>query len=116
DSERTLREPQAVAAWVQTALEESTLIDARELALAAAGHDVSTARAGHYPSLSAFANYGDTASWGSGRFGGFDTPSGGDGYSTTWGVELNIPIFSGFRTSAQTRQAVLNREATADEL
>jgi outer membrane protein len=112
----SLPEPSNVAAWVQTALAESPLIDARELALAAAGHDVATARAGHYPRLSGFIDYGDSAAWGSNRFSTFETPIDSTGYDTTVGVTLDIPIFSGFRTTAQRRQAVFNREATADEL
>ena len=114
--EPSLPEPQNVAAWVQTALAENPLVDARELALAAAGHDVATARAGHFPRLSGFIDYGDNASWGSNRFGGFDAPIDSTGYSTTIGVTLDIPIFSGFRTTAERRQAVFTREAVADDL
>ncbi len=46
------------------ALENNPTLRARAEALAAAEKDVGTARAGHYPTLSATASYGDDSRWG----------------------------------------------------
>ena len=114
--EPTLPQPSDIAAWVETALAENPTLHARELALVAAGHDVATARSGHLPTLGAFVDYGDTAGWGASRFGGLEVPADSTGYSTTIGVQLNVPIFSGFATSARVRQSVHSRDAVEDEL
>jgi outer membrane protein len=86
------------------------------LALVAAGHDVSTARAGHYPTLGASIGYGDSASWGQNRVLGQPVPTGSEGYDTTIGLRLTIPIFSGFLTQSQVRQSIYTRDATEDQL
>ena len=108
--------PNDLGQWVELALQENPVLLARELAVTAAGHDVSTARAGHYPTLGASIGYGDSASWGSNRVSGFTVPSRREGYDTTIGVRLTIPIFSGFLTQSQLRQSLYTRDLTEDQL
>jgi outer membrane protein len=108
--------PDDLGQWVDLALQENPVLRARELALVAAGHDVSTARAGHYPTIGASIGYGDDASWGGNRVGGFDVPTRREGYDTTIGVRLTIPIFSGFLTQSQLRQSLYTRDLTEDQL
>jgi outer membrane protein len=75
-----------------------------ELSLRGADRSVQVARAGHYPQLSAFAQYGWTNNvfqWGLltdsdlGRF--------------SYGLSLNIPIFSRFSVSAAVESAEIDR-------
>jgi outer membrane protein len=105
--------------WVQLALDNNPTLRARAEALAAAEKDVSTARAGHYPTLSANASYGDDTRWGDNVLRG--TPDqlssfGSAGNGPTYGITLSVPIFSGFATQSRVRQALFQRDAAADAL
>jgi outer membrane protein len=108
--------PEDIGAWVDLALKQNPTLRSRELAALAASHDIATARAGHYPSLTGSIRYGDTASWGDTRVGGIGTHLGSTGYDTTLGVTLNIPIFSGGLTQSQVRQAIYSRDIADDQL
>jgi outer membrane protein len=62
----------------------------------AAGSAVAVARSGHFPTISASASYGYTA----------DTLKRlGDNSSTSWGLQISLPLFSGFRVDNQLQQA-----------
>lgn len=106
--------------WVNIALASNPSLRSKTEALAAAEKDVSTARAGHLPTLSASANYGDNASWGENTrkssipeiTNGFGNSSNGPSY----GLTLSVPIFSGFATQSRVRQALYQRDAAADAL
>jgi outer membrane protein len=110
----------SIEEWVKTALNSNPSLKSRELALEAAEKDVAAAQAAHYPNLSASASWRDNSSNGSNRIlqppptaiNPFDNGSTG----TTLGLQLNIPIFSGFATQSRVRQAVNQRDATADQL
>lgn len=106
----------ASESWVKIALENNPVLRSRELALAAAQHDVATARAGHYPTLSATASYTDNGNTTDIFANGSALPrssTASDGY--TVGVQLNVPLFTGFGTRSRVRQAVFERDASADQ-
>jgi len=105
-------DPRTAEEWVAIATESNSGLKAREFALAAAERDISTARSGHLPTLSASASIGDNAGWQNQYPGGPNTSGGG----STVGVELRVPIFSGFATQAGVRQAVDFRDIAADRL
>lgn len=109
-------EPADISKWVELALENNPTLHSRELASVAASQDIATARAGHYPYLSGSVSYGDQASWGSDRSRGVTLPSGSEGYGTTIGLSLTIPIFSGGLTQSQVRQAIYTRDIADDQL
>ena len=104
--------------WVKLALDSNPTVKSRELALAAAEKDVSTARAGHWPTLGGSWNWRDSTNNGDntnnvlGTVNPFDNSNTG----TTWGVALNIPIFSGFATQSRVRQALHQRDIAQDQL
>ena len=106
--------------WVALAIGSNPTLRAREEALAAAQKDVETARAAHYPTVSATANYGDSARWGDNTrraplpesLSHFGNSSTGPSY----GLELSVPLFSGFATQSRVRQALFQRDAVADQL
>lgn len=114
----------SVEEWVAIALDTNPTLRASAEALAAAQKDVDTARAGHYPTLSASASYGDDASWGDSLRrsplgpGGLPVSSSFGNASTgpTYGLTLSVPIFSGFATQSRVRQALFTRDAAADRL
>jgi outer membrane protein len=101
--------------WVNIALASNPSLRSKTEALAAAEKDVSTARAGHLPTLSASAGYGDSASWGvnsSANVVRYGNANNGPSY----GLTLSVPIFSGFATQSRVRQALYQRDAAADSL
>jgi outer membrane protein len=109
----------SIEEWVTLALENNPTLRARAEALAAAEKDVGTARAGHYPTLTATASYGDDTRWGdSVLFGTPNVPSsfGSTGNGPTYGLTFSLPIFSGFATQSRVRQALFQRDAAADAL
>jgi outer membrane protein len=110
----------SIEEWVALALADNPALKAQAEALAAAEKDVGTARAAHYPTLSANANYGDDARWGDSTrrsplpesFSQF----GSSGTGPSYGLTLSVPIFSGFATQSRVRQALHQRDAVADQL
>lgn len=107
--------PNDLGPWVDLALKENPLLRSRELGVLAANHDVATARAGHLPSLSGSLSVGKNASWGDFTSEGVAIPSSSDGDDTVIGIQLNVPIFSGFATQSGVRQAIYTRDATEDQ-
>lgn len=97
---------------VAEALSNNPTVIAREKALQAAESNIKLAKSGHLPYLDGYINYnsntlvdGDTATF---------TPA--DSTSTTIGISLVVPIFSGFNTQSQVREAISRRDIAADEL
>ena len=105
--------------WVAVAMESNPTLLARELAVTAAERDIATARSGHLPSLGLTASYSDGDGDGSNDI--FSPVASNNSFenasqSTRVGVTLNVPIFAGFATQSGVRQAIYNRDATADAL
>lgn len=114
-------EPSQLQAWVDVALKQSPALASRLHSLDAAEYNISSQRAGHLPTLNASIVRTDTPAWGTNStmfagngLGSF--PANGLTNSTTIGVTLNVPIFSGGLVSAQTRQAVFQRDAAQDQV
>ncbi len=106
--------------WVKIALDTNPTLKANELALVAADKDVTSARAAHLPTLALRASYSDDANWGDSLRrslpASFPINSGNSSTNTSYGLTLSVPIFSGFATQSRVRQALFNRDATADQL
>ena len=109
DFKPALPERQDVEAWVATALSDNPSLNAQKADLAAAEANVGTARSGHYPTLGLRASYGKALP---GLYG--NPEFSGDKTSTSVGLTLSIPIFSGFATQSNVRSALAQRDATAD--
>lgn len=105
----------ASESWVKIALANNPLLRSRELALAAARHDIATARAGHLPTLTASVDYSDSANYGTVHTGGNNIPTSADSDDVTIGIQLNVPIFTGFATHSRVKQAVFQRDAAEDQ-
>jgi outer membrane protein len=109
DFQPALPAQQDAAAWVATATGQNPALQAQRADLEAAEANVSTARSGHLPTLGLSASYGKAL------------PSlydpdfiGSNDASSSVGISLNIPIFSGFATQSKVRSALAQRDATAD--
>ncbi|MBL8255727.1 MAG: TolC family outer membrane protein [Pseudoxanthomonas mexicana] len=97
--------------WVDRALDQNPGLKSAEYSLESAQHGVSSARAGHYPTLSFSGRYTNGTAW--------DSVPGtlsqdGEGYN--WGVTLTVPIFSGGATQSGVRQALAQRDRASDTL
>jgi len=68
---------------------------------------VAVARAGHFPSVSAFASYGYAS----------DTLSKlTDNKSIRWGLQISLPLFSGFAVDNQWQQARINERNAYEQM
>lgn len=102
---------QNAESWVTRAVEQNPALKSREYQVQSAEFGVSSARAGHYPTLSLNGSYGRDAAWGG------SSPIGSssfDGDSQSIGVTLSVPIFSGGITQSQVRQALAQRDIAQD--
>jgi len=100
-------EPATVDQWVVNAESGNIGVVAQGLAAEIAKLDIRRASAGHLPTLDAVASYTDSKS----AF--LSSPFSST--VTNIGVQLNIPIFSGYATSSQVTQAIaLEEKARAD--
>jgi len=113
-------DPRTLEDWVKLAEDNNPTLKADQEALAAAEKDVGTARAGHYPTLSANASYNDDANWGDSTRRALLPTSpidfGNSRTGTSFGLTLTVPIFSGFATQSRVRQALDLRDIAADQL
>ena len=90
-------EPAEISQWVETAQQQNLSLLASEAAARAAQEEMNRRQAGHYPTLDLVAghNYSDTT----------DYEFGSKRADNSVGVQLNVPIYSGGLTTAQTREA-----------
>ena len=95
--------------WVKQALQTNPNLLAQRDNVQTAEHNITAARAGHLPTISADLSYGRSASWYQNANIHNDRPS-----STTIGVTLSVPIFSGGATQSRVRQSIYQRDAAAD--
>lgn len=107
--------------WVQTAIANNPALKAKELQLKSAEHDVSTARANHYPTLYLNGGYSDQKTWGDSTFsatglGSFTTPIDQESRGPYLGLVLSVPIYTGGATQSGVRQALARRDIVQDEL
>lgn len=97
-----LPEPPAVDAWLAAARSGNLDVVAATLEAQIADKGVSVARAGHYPTVGAQAQYQDADAKG-GRF-------TGDLESETVGVQVRLPIFAGLATQSRVDEAQARHE------
>jgi outer membrane protein len=96
---------------VKTALQTNPTILAQQYNVDAAEHNISSARAGHLPTISAGVSYGKGATWA--QVGNYNNRSPA---STTIGLTLSVPIFSGGYTHALVKQSIYDRDSASDAL
>ncbi|MEO7338035.1 MAG: TolC family outer membrane protein, partial [Caldimonas sp.] len=108
--------PASTQIAVETALANNPNLLAAQKQEVASGFDVNVARAGRLPRVSVGVGgdyYNYLGSVGSqAALAGFDK----DGFSTTVGVNLSLPLFQGGRPAAQVRQATARRSAAMENV
>lgn len=105
--------PNSAEAWVALALEQNPTLRAQAYSAEADELDVATARAGHLPRLSLSASKGRSYGWGTSAADAGIIPSNNSGDDWRVGVNLVVPIFSGFATQAQVKLALNARDERA---
>lgn len=120
DFKPALPNEQDAEAWVNTALASNPNLQGLKEQVASAEADVNTARAGHLPTLYLNGSYGKSATWGDNTFssGSFSStfPIGSESRGPSAGVTLSVPIFAGGATQSRVRQALAQRDVSADQL
>ena len=91
--------------WVEFALKNNYDLKAAQLNTRASEQTAKAAKSQHLPTLGASATYSDTANEGSQYFGGAVFGSDDETVGTSITLSLNVPLYSGGRTSAERRQA-----------
>lgn len=97
--------------WLAVAEQNSLTIRVQRSVLEIAEHEVERAKAGHYPTLDLVALYSDQKG-----VGGSITGRGIDLTSKEIGLQLNVPIFSGFAVQSRVREALANQERVRQDL
>ncbi|KTF40788.1 TolC family outer membrane protein [Xanthomonas translucens] len=95
---------------IASALDKNPSLRSYQYQVQQAEDNVSTARAGHLPTLNLSASAGRDASWGDGVSGSNSPRSD----SNVIGLTLNIPIFAGGATQSAVRQALAQRDIAQD--
>lgn len=93
-------QPEARADWVEFALQNNYQLKSAKLAAEASRRGAQSARAAHYPTLTASIGYNDSDTENT-QNALFNRASNG----TTASINLSVPLFAGGGTSARARQA-----------
>jgi outer membrane protein len=104
--------PDNAAAWVDQAMRQNPSVIAANHLVSADEHSINAARSGHLPTLNAAVGYDKNGQWS-------NTVPGRSAYgpgSTTVGLVLTVPLFSGGLTQSQVRQAIHQRDEDQSDL
>lgn len=109
--------PEDPEQWVSVAVAENPALSSYQYRVEAANADINTARAGHLPTINGQVLYSKTPTWGESwtSRAPAEIHTNNDRWSTTVGVSLNVPIFSGGYTQSRVRQTIYNRDAAQDQ-
>ena len=100
-------QPNNVDAWEQKALENNPALQAAREAVEVAEDEVEVRKSGHYPAVDIVGLYSDTRS---------DAIGAIEPQDTSIGLQLSLPLYTGGRVSASTRQARYNLKASEHQL
>lgn len=108
-------QPENINDWLSVAKENNFDLAIAQINAALAGRDVDIARAGHYPTLGLVADYTDIDNKSLERVAAFGDQAQ-ESRGPSIGVQVNVPIFSGFLVNSQTRQAANVQDQRQAEL
>ena len=97
--------------WLAVAEQNSLTIRVQQAVYEIAKKEVERAKAGHYPTLDLVALYSDQEG-----VGGAITGQGIDLTSKEIGIQLNVPIFSGFAVQSRVREALANQDRVRQDM
>ncbi|TAL89305.1 MAG: type I secretion protein TolC [Rhodanobacter sp.] len=103
--------PSDPGAWVKQALQTNPNLLAQQDNVETAEHNITAARAGHLPTITAGVSYSKTTGW-------FQRPLSFPNrpHSITMGLTLNVPLFEGGGTQSRVRQSIYQRDAATDAM
>ncbi|HKA38294.1 MAG TPA: TolC family outer membrane protein [Burkholderiales bacterium] len=104
-------EPAHPAVWVADAAHNNPQVRIGQANLEFATKEVERTRAGHSPTLDAFATYTD-----SGNSTGVQSVAGVDTRTGVVGLRLQFPLYQGGLTSSRVREAIANEEKARQDL
>jgi len=104
-------EPAAMDKWVEEARNNNHQVRSAQSSVTLAGQETERNRAGHYPTLDAFATWSENRS-GAGAFGG----AGTDINNRIIGLQLAVPIYQGGLVNSRVREALANEEKARQDL
>lgn len=104
-------EPANMDRWVAEAGENNPQVRINRAALEFATQEIERNRAGHLPTVDAFASYSDSGS-GAGNAGGL----GSDINNRVIGVQVAIPLYQGGLVNSRVREAIANEDRARQEL
>src|SRR4029079_4435354 len=105
-------EPDTMERWAADALENHLHVRLNRESLTLAGQDIERNRAGHLPTIDAFATFSDQNS----NSASVGLPVFGTDNSRVVGVQLAVPIYQGGLTSSLVREAVANEDRARQDL
>lgn len=105
-------EPADINAWVKLAEQRSLAIDAQRGALAIAEAEIDKYRLLRQPTVGLSASYGEN--WYSGNLGAANGTKGIT--SSSIGVQVNIPLYTGGNTSSKLRESIALRDQAQSKL
>jgi outer membrane protein len=109
-------QPADINKWVEMAETSAANVLISQARFEIATREVERQRAGHYPTLDLVATRGRSSTSNTIVGGVAGVGSGSDTDSTTVGLQLSIPIFSGGATASRGREAVALKEKAAADL
>lgn len=109
DIELEMPTPADPEEWVKLAAKNNPELHALNLSLKEADKGIKALRGGHYPTLDLVLTHGNVVVEGS-PFGGSS-----DIDTTEMTVQLNVPLYSGGKTSAKLRQAIERRSSVLED-
>ncbi|QWT19496.1 TolC family outer membrane protein [Bacillus sp. NP157] len=104
--------PNDANAWVEEAMHTNPDVVAATHLVSADEHSVNAARSGHLPTINLSVGYDKLGAWSNAYRGGAGYGPG----STTVGLVLSVPLFSGGLTQSQVRQALHQRDEDQSDL
>lgn len=106
--------PASQEEWVNQSLDQNLSLLSSRMAAEISRDNIDSQKTGHYPTLSLNLRRNGSDSDRDDFI--RDITSTGAGNSTTIGVQLNVPIYSGGRTSSLTRQAMYQHRAAKERV
>jgi outer membrane protein len=107
-------QPEVEQEWVNVSLDQNPQLLSSRLAADIARENVRAAFGGHFPTIDIVGSYSKSDGDGEGQFanseGGTEpvlpayTPAPGESTTTQYGIQVQVPIFSGGLTSSRTRE------------
>lgn len=109
-------DPASADDWIRVASENNLTLQSQRLGVDIARQEIKRNQAGHYPTLDLRATWEDGDSDGDIEALNGTTDFDNTAETTSIGVTLRVPIFSGFNTSSKTTQAEHNFEVATQDL